>query len=451
MVEVVYRQENVDKSYQDAGFKLPKNIRQIGGGESDVQVYMEDNVALYLSKVPDREEDIRYGVLLGNVKRSCGYTYIFINGAVDVREIFDNTVLFSDDIWTALNDDISRFFAGSRVVGWFLSQLCSNSSQNVWIKKMHLSNFAGMDKVFMKIDREEDEEAFYYYGKEQLEKLPCYHIYYEKNRQMVQYMIDTNADIHFRNTSYDSGREGVIRRAAQKKADEIKSSEAGGTGNAHRQGRKNVVADSNDVQNAEEEKTEPKVMSYNRVLGKAASFLVIGALAATVGVMGVNGQFDNLAGEFKALVSGIVNGGDEPSGGKGVISVNGVPEQVKPQKQTDGGADKVTDDTTAEENTETEDDTTAEAGTTKASEETTTAAQEETTTAGENGTAAQGEDSTASVTPASTRDYMVQKGDTLYSICRKLYGSMQNMDTIIELNNLESADDIYYGKNLIVP
>jgi LysM repeat protein len=61
------------------------------------------------------------------------------------------------------------------------------------------------------------------------------------------------------------------------------------------------------------------------------------------------------------------------------------------------------------------------------------------------------EEATVQLSPVSTQTYPVEKGETLYSICMKLYGSTSNMETIIELNNLESADDIYYGKNLIVP
>ena len=45
----------------------------------------------------------------------------------------------------------------------------------------------------------------------------------------------------------------------------------------------------------------------------------------------------------------------------------------------------------------------------------------------------------------------VQKGDTLYKICRKLYGSTDNVKVIMELNNLSSADNITYGKTLIIP
>ena len=420
MIEIVYKKENEDSNYQDAGFKLPKNIKQIGGGESDTQVYMEDNVALYLSKVPDREEDIRYGVLVGEVKRSCGYTYIFINGAIDVREVFDNTVIFGDDTWTSLNDDIYRYFSGSKVVGWFLSQSYSNSNQSMWIKKMHLNNFAGLDKVFFKIDRDEDDESFYIYGNETMEKLPCYHIYYEKNVSMEEYMLGTNADINFKKSLYTEERSGIIER----KVSEIKNSIS------------NKVDNKISKKETEKESPETEIVpfkKYNKMLSRAASFFVIGALATTIAVMGKQGKLDNLSNEFKSMVNGIINNGDSVEDGSGILSVNGVPV-----KESTGENNDVEKDTTDNNETTT-------------NKEDTTDNKEEATTNEEETTTPPAEEQTASVIPAATKNYMVEKGETLYSICKKLYGNADNINTIIELNNLESADAIYYGKNLIVP
>lgn len=158
--------------------------------------------------------------------------------------------------------------------------------------------------------------------------------------------------------------------------------------------------------------------------------------------MGMNGQLDNLADGFTNIVNNIMHNNDEPAGGSGIISVNGVPSgnnnnEIKTTTNEEN--------TTEPENKETEsraegqngeEATTAVSGDNKPNEETTANEQNE---------------ATASVTPANTQSYPVQKGDTLYSICMKLYGNTSNMETIIELNNLESADDIYYGKNLLVP
>lgn len=435
MIEVVYRQEKEDREYKDTGLKLPKNIKQIGDGEGDIQIYMEDNVALYLARIPDGAEDIRYGVLLGFVKKSCGYTYVFINGAVDVREVFDNTVLFSDDIWTGLNDDISRYFPGLKVVGWFLSQNGSNANQNMWIKKMHLNNFAGVDRVFFKIDREENEESFYSYGKDKLERMGCYHIYYERNPDMIRYAEETGADMRFRSGGLGETKSGVISRAAERRAEKIKSDI-----NSRASDTDNIDID-NIVDTYEKQETGDFV-KLNKRLKTAASFFVILGLAGVLGFMGMNGQLKNLADGFSNIVNNIMHNNDEPAGGSGIISVNGVPSdknnnEIKTtanEENTTEPEGNETENTTEEQNGE--DATTPVSADNKPDEET---------------TANEQNDATASVTPANTQSYPVQKGDTLYSICMKLYGNTSNIDTIIELNNLESADDIYYGKNLLVP
>ena len=177
-------------------------------------------------------------------------------------------------------------------------------------------------------------------------------------------------------------------------------------------------------------------------LKTAASFFVILGLAGVLGFMGMNGQLKNLADGFSNIVNNIMHNNDEPAGGSGIISVNGVPSdknnnEIKTtanEENTTEPEGNETENTTEEQNGE--DATTPVSADNKPDEET---------------TANEQNDATASVTPANTQSYPVQKGDTLYSICMKLYGNTSNMDTIIELNNLESADDIYYGKNLLVP
>lgn len=443
MIEVVYRQEKETEKYKDTGLKLPKNIKQIGDGEGDIQVYMEDNVALYLARVPDGADDIRYGVLLGSVKKSCGYTYIFINGAVDVREVFDNTVLFGDDIWTGLNDDISRYFPGLKVVGWFLSRNGSNANQNMWIKKMHLNNFAGMDKVFYKIDREENEEAFYCYGKDQLERMGCYHIYFEKNPEMVRYIEESGADMRFRHSGTGETKTGAISRAAERRAEKIKNdinNKAGAM--EERKYEKEANKENYKENNKEEAREKPEITKYNGKLRKAASFLVICGLAGALGVMGMKGQLDNLADGFTDLVNNIMHNDDEPAGGTGIISVNGVPSENNSNVLETTMNEENTQETTENKETENQTEETTAAETADNGEEKTIAAEENTIS---------GEEATVSVLPASTQTYLVEKGDTLYSICMKLYGNTSNIEIIMELNDLESADDIYYGKNLIVP
>ena len=47
--------------------------------------------------------------------------------------------------------------------------------------------------------------------------------------------------------------------------------------------------------------------------------------------------------------------------------------------------------------------------------------------------------------------YVVQKGDTLYSIARRFYGSGNNWKTIAELNGISDPRKLRVGQELILP
>ena len=50
-----------------------------------------------------------------------------------------------------------------------------------------------------------------------------------------------------------------------------------------------------------------------------------------------------------------------------------------------------------------------------------------------------------------TRYYEVEKGDTLYTICREIYGDLSQVEKICEINGIEDPDEIGYGQKIILP
>lgn len=50
-----------------------------------------------------------------------------------------------------------------------------------------------------------------------------------------------------------------------------------------------------------------------------------------------------------------------------------------------------------------------------------------------------------------TRYYEVERGDTLYTICQKIYGDTAYMQKICELNQITDPDHIRYGQKIILP
>ena len=189
MIEMVYS----SKESEDQGnVTIPKNIRQIGENNSNQKIYVEDNVITNLKKRTGKQEDVNYGVLLGEIKRKNGNTYVFVKGMVEVREVIENSLIFNDDIWAAIYKDIKKYFSKMNIVGWFVSVPYRVRDDLKGIRKLHLDNFAGNDKVCFLTDRTENDENFYMCKQGNLEKQSGYYIYYERNEKMKKYIKSLN-------------------------------------------------------------------------------------------------------------------------------------------------------------------------------------------------------------------------------------------------------------------
>ena len=52
---------------------------------------------------------------------------------------------------------------------------------------------------------------------------------------------------------------------------------------------------------------------------------------------------------------------------------------------------------------------------------------------------------------AAQTTYIVKKGDTIMSICKKYYGNTEKLNEIIAVNNIEEADKLYIGQEIKLP
>ena len=238
MIEVVYSGEEHEE--QDE-VRIPKNIHQIGNNSSNKKIYIEDYVMTYLKKSPSGEDNVKYGVLLGDVKRAKGNVYIFVKGMVEVRDVIENSIIFNDDIWSGIYKDIKQFFEQLNIVGWYVSVPYRVTEDMNGIRKIHLDNFAGNDKVCFVKDRAENEEGFYSYEQSGLGKQQGYYIYYEKNEKMKKYVKNlknsaTNSGIannEIKNISVDDkigGEDKKDKKSSKNKLEniELKAEEANG-------------------------------------------------------------------------------------------------------------------------------------------------------------------------------------------------------------------------------
>lgn len=172
--------------------KLPKNIRQIGERDDIVRVYVEDYVNTFLKRLfPRGGQDLRVGILLGNLEDHGGVPYVFIDGALEMEGITQEgeQVFFTEEAWKRAYQAVEEMFPKRTVQGWFLCGApgCQLSPLNYW--KQHSQYFSGQSKVMYLNSGLEGEEALYITSSDGFYKLRGHCIYYERNQMMQDYMV----------------------------------------------------------------------------------------------------------------------------------------------------------------------------------------------------------------------------------------------------------------------
>lgn len=443
MIEVIC-EEAEQKEAKQIPVKLPKNLRQIGEGTNDTKIYIEDFVITYIRKFADRDKESA-GLLLGEAKESGKETYIFVPGAIELKNAFaeDGSICFDDEVWAAAYADIRQYFNKYMIVGWFFNRSSSCHDIDLQLRKVHIDNFPGADKVMFLADLTEKEEAVYHVENGELKEQPGYYVYYERNSDMQEYMSAPVMD-------EESGTEQPL-----------KSVDAGLKDNTPENYRTLLKERKEDL------------TSGRHVIGVlygACTFLAVVILMIGVAMMN---NYDKIAG-LEQLVSDLYEAAMEQndrqqqqqlSGGNTVIE--NATGNVWPAKSTE----KLTTETTAAgkaQNTpeKTESSTAAsvtnaassstsdtalsvkgtDTGKEKESEKETTPVTETQST--EKSTEAK-KDTEASGNPVSV--YIVKEGDTLTSISRKFYNTDKMVEAIKAFNQLENENYIFSGQVLNLP
>lgn len=389
MIEKVYRGKEPE-SHENV--KIPKNIRQIGSNNSNKKIYIEDYVMNQLKKKPEKESDIRYGVLLGRMQISGGNAYIFIKGFVEVRDVIENSIIFNDEIWTAIYQEKKQFFEQLEIVGWYASVPYRVSEDMNGIRKLHLDNFAGNNKVCYIADRSENEEGFYLYEQTSFVKQKGYYIYFEKNEKMKKYVKSVNEN--------------------KSKANEEKVSAKG-----------NVQQESKMEQKQKEENPLEQIGEVSRRQGRFAygisGMLIIALLLSTVVMLNNYGELKNIK---KTLAGYNIN------------------QEAKAVNEI---IDSYSQEETTEDESATIVGTTIEEGTEQESEEETERDEEE---------EEQEEQTEEDLESSFTGTYhTVKKGQTLYDISMNYYGTSEMIDKIKEINDIDEDYTIIEGEKILLP
>lgn len=201
MIEVIYKDENQEMKDGETGWDLPKNIRQIGLVSGEYRIYMEDYVYTFLhraaqAKSHEAEEDSCLAVLLGEVRWQSGNGVVFVRGALltEGEEITEEHIEITQNMWQTIHEEQEKYFEGQEIVGWFFANQSLSMEASELICKVHRNQFGG-EKILMLVNTAEQEEAFFRYENNFLVRQSGHYIYYEKNTQMQNYMLEKNPQL----------------------------------------------------------------------------------------------------------------------------------------------------------------------------------------------------------------------------------------------------------------
>lgn len=181
---------------EDKQLQLPKNIRQIGNVQGSVRIYMEDYVYTYLHGSGRASWTYRGSIFVGTRCQENGQKYLFVSGLVHIPEdcFHEGVPTFSDLMWGSVYQEIKCFYDQVEILGWGMDVAGASAKLTGNLEQIHRRAFPGQEKFAFLMDSLEKEEAFYIYEKNMLRRRDGYYVYYEKNPQMQEYMMQGRAE-----------------------------------------------------------------------------------------------------------------------------------------------------------------------------------------------------------------------------------------------------------------
>lgn len=397
--------------------QLPKNVRQIGNVSDSSKIYIEDYVDTFFNQLCEKADQTLTGAfLVGEIVQEKEEDYIYVYGAIRMKEIVQKgkDIFINESTWKNACEICKQYFGDAEILGWFLATAGQAPEVNHNILKVHQKFFPREKSLFVVKEAREKEETYFIYKYKNLMECGGHYIYYEKNVEMQDYMIATRKKGQMTPSE-------MIEDTVTKKF-------------------RSVIRD-------KMEKNEQK--GHSRYVYVLSTFLVLVVLVIGVTMM-------NNYDKIKDVQSSLTQMGKDTSDEDKAVETLGTlvsedlenpdgeqPDADKEDKTDDKAGVPGADGTDHPDNTEgTGDANPAEgAGDANPAEGTGDVPGAENPTAQENPNAQENQEEL----------YTVQKGDTLASISKKVYGDTGHVDAICRMNGLEDGNLIFIGQKLLLP
>lgn len=388
-----------------------KNIRQIGAPTEDDRIYIEN--AAYARIHEDDYAERRAFIFMGHTECVDGKYTTFVEAAIPVHdlEFVQNVPRWSNHAWSDIFREIKRSYENSIIVGWAMDIKGFAPRMTAELEAVHREQFGGAHQVLFLMDSIEGEEYFYLNKGNRLQQKEGFYIYYSRENHKVR-QADVKVEMPKREylqvlPQADEALKGRYRESVQKQ-------------------EKNAAG--------------RKASSYAMAAAVALLVVIVGAGVAQgrIKLSGFEDAISTLSQKIKGGKEAEVLVGTEPQEATQEMqdateTLTDTLDLIPIEDVPAGEVKKIKDTQTTEPQSTTEEDKEDDKG------------------AEEKETEAKQEESASTSAAAEPEYYIVQEGDTLTGICKKLYGSTKNLQKIAELNQMENSDDIRVGQKLLLP
>ena len=399
--------------------QLPKNVRQIGNVSDSPKIYVEDYVDTFFTQLCEKCEKAGNGpigaFLVGDIQSGDDGEFVYIYGAIQMHELKmnGNEYVIDESTWKHAYEDCKQFFEDGEMLGWFVAHPGVPLTPEPSTVKLHKKSFPKKNTVFIMKDPVEKDETYYVHKMNDLMEIGGHYTYYEKNPCMQNYMISSRK----KNGAFST--ETVEDRAAQ------------------------------DFRNLVRKRGKYRKQKKAGGLMYAASACLV-LVIIIMGVSMVN-SFDRMK-SVQSTLETLADRNDtmetqETSGSVTAITLEeqtgkGQEEGTAETDQTEKDAGQSDQDQTIQN-----EENSADAGQ-KVEEETGTK-----TDSGETSSVdeSQTKNNTSKDANGSDGVYIVEEGDTLAIISRKMYGDVTHVDAICRMNGITDGNLIYVGQKLLLP
>lgn len=384
---------------------FPRNFRQIGTPEGEKHIFIEDYVYTYLHPAFLGMNERRVCILVGRTETHGKNTNIYVNGAFELPEIAycGTAPVFQEKIRTEICSLIKRYFDGSTLLGWFYDEKGTAPCLTPELERILKNFFGGNNRLLLLSDSLEKEETLYIYEDGAVHKKEGYYIYYERNQAMQEYMIvsrkDTPQEVkpeEVRDEALKNYRELVLNRP-----------------------KKNF-----------------QLPAFHSLVYGSGLLVVIAIIVVGISMFNNYEKMKKLETAVSAMEQKNDSSGTDPAldtETQTKLVIEDLAGQVEPTEKENAENLQVADNTAAPDNTTAPDNTAAPDNTSDQAASASTQPQSEAEIILQQGY------------------YIVQPGDSMISISKKIYQDASHVADLCAANGIENVDNIKVGEKLILP